>query len=74
MLVSLRKFLSQKGAAIIEYAVLLAFVCVLGYALIGTGGLGSGVSAVVTKTQTLLTSAANLTTTEAGGMQAKPEG
>lgn len=60
MLVSLRKLMSQKGAALVEYAVLLAFVCVIGWALLGGSGLQSGVKNTVTNASSMLTSAGNL--------------
>lgn len=48
--------MGQRGAAITEYVVLLAFVCVIGYALLdsGTSGLSGSISAVVEKVVAML--------------------
>ena len=49
--------MGQRGAAITEYVVLLAFVCVIGYALLSNGGLDTKITAIITKVGTLLDTA-----------------
>lgn len=48
--------MGQRGAAITEYVVLLAFVCVIGYALLGsdTNGLSKSIKDVIDSVKTML--------------------
>ena len=46
--------MGQRGAAITEYVVLLAFVCVIGYGLLSQTGLSSAISGVITKVTIML--------------------
>lgn len=46
--------LKEKGSAITSYAVLLAFICILGFTLLGTSGLGNGVDSVVSAVERML--------------------
>lgn len=48
--------MGQRGAAITEYVVLLAFVCVIGYALLSssTSGLSKSIGDVITKVTDML--------------------
>ena len=48
--------MGQRGAAITEYVVLLAFVCVIGYALLGsdTTGLSKSIEGVIKKVTAML--------------------
>ena len=48
--------MGQRGAAITEYVVLLAFVCVIGYALLDStdDGLTKSIGAVITKVTEML--------------------
>lgn len=56
MLVSLRKFFTEKGQGIVEYAVLLAFVVALAAYLFGQSGVKSEVSKTFSKTVSVLSS------------------
>jgi pilus assembly protein Flp/PilA len=56
MLVSLRKFFTEKGQGIVEYAVLLAFVVALAAYLFGQSGVKSEVSKTFSKTVSVLAS------------------
>ena len=56
MLVSLRKFFTEKGQGIVEYAVLLAFVVALAVYLFGQSGVKSEVSKTFSKTVSVLSS------------------
>lgn len=52
--------MGQRGAAITEYVVLLAFVCVIGYALLdNNGGLSSKIDTVIGNVKALLDTAAS---------------
>ena len=51
--------MGQRGAAITEYVVLLAFVCVIGYALLDNGGLSSKIDTVIGNVKKLLDTAAS---------------
>ena len=54
MLVSLRKFFTEKGQGIVGYAVLLAFVVAIAAYLFGNSGVKSEVSATFSKTVSVL--------------------
>lgn len=56
MLVSLRRFFTEKGQGIVEYAVLLAFVVALAAYLFGQSGVKSEVSKTFSKTVSVLSS------------------
>ena len=49
--------MGQRGAAITEYVVLLAFVCVIGYTLLASDGLSEKITDVIDSVKDLLTSA-----------------
>lgn len=49
--------MGQRGAAITEYVVLLAFVCVIGYALLSKGGLDTKITTIINKVGILLDAA-----------------
>ena len=53
--------MGQRGAAITEYVVLLAFVCVIGYALLdsNTTGLAKSIETVIGKVTAMLGHAAS---------------
>ena len=53
--------MGQRGAAITEYVVLLAFVCVIGYALLGSDstGLSASIGNVITKVTLMLGTASD---------------
>ena len=59
MLVSLRKFFTEKGQGIVEYAVLLAFVIAIAAYLFGQSGIKSEVSNTFSKTVSVLSSGNN---------------
>ncbi len=46
--------MGQRGAAITEYVVLLAFVCVIGYGLLSQGGLSNAIDGVIKKVIAML--------------------
>ena len=51
MLTSMRKFFTEKGQGIVEYALLLAFVVALAaYALSGDGGIGEAIKTSFSQT------------------------
>lgn len=54
MLRSLRKRMRQKGIAMVEYAVLLAFVCGLGGVYFSDAGISGGVSSVIDRVVRIL--------------------
>ena len=56
MLVSLRKFFTEKGQGIVEYAVLLAFVVAIAAYLFSETGVKSEVSKTFSKTVSVLSS------------------
>ena len=56
MLVSLRKFFTEKGQGIVEYAVLLAFVVAIAAYLFSESGVKSEVSKTFSKTVSVLSS------------------
>ena len=51
---AIRKNLKQKGAAIVEYAILLAFVAIIGAALLGPTSIPDSIDKVVTNIVELL--------------------
>lgn len=53
--------MGQRGAAITEYVVLLAFVCVIGYALLdsSSSGLTGSIEAVIGKVTDMLSEASS---------------
>ncbi|MBO5635975.1 MAG: hypothetical protein J5906_00420 [Acidaminococcaceae bacterium] len=56
MLVSLRKFFTEKGQGIVEYAVLLAFVIAIAAYLFSETGVKGEVSKTFSKTVSVLSS------------------
>lgn len=54
MLVSLRKFFTEKGQGIVEYAVLLAFVVAIAAYLFSDSGIKGEVTASYSKTASIL--------------------
>lgn len=56
MLVSLRKFFTEKGQGIVEYAVLLAFVVAIAAYLFSESGVKTEVSKTFSKTVSVLSS------------------
>ena len=54
MLVSLRKFFTEKGQGIVEYAVLLAFVVAIAAYLFGNSGIKNEVTATFSRNDLLL--------------------
>ena len=56
MLVSLRKFFTEKGQGIVEYAVLLAFVVAIAAYLFSESGVKPEVSKTFSKTVSVLSS------------------
>ena len=54
MLVSLRKFFTEKGQGIVEYAVLLAFVVAIAAYLFGNSGIKDEVTATFNSTKSVL--------------------
>lgn len=67
MLVSLRKFFTEKGQGIVEYAVLLAFVVAIAAYLFSNTGIKGEVSNTFSKTVSVLSSGNNAT--NASGQQ-----
>ena len=58
------RYMSQRAQGIVEYAIVIAFVIVIGWALLGHGeGLDTKVTAIFNNLSTLLTSASTKTTT-----------
>ena len=51
--------MGQRGAAITEYVVLLAFVCVIGYGLLSQTGLSGSIDGVIQKVVAMLGEASN---------------
>ena len=51
------RYLSQKAQGIVEYALILAFVVVLGVVLTSDGGLSGAISGIFGKTKDQLNSA-----------------
>lgn len=45
----MKKLFNNKGAALVEYAVLLSFISAIALAFVGSGGLGSSISGAVNK-------------------------
>lgn len=60
MLVSLRKFFTEKGQGIVEYAVLLAFVVAIAAYLFSESGVKTEVSKTFSKTVSVLSSGNNM--------------
>ena len=61
--------LGQRGAALVEYAVLLAFVAVIAAAFLTEGSLADSIKGIITRIETILSGAeekANGTTGGAG--------
>ncbi len=54
------RYVSEKAQGLVEYAILLAFVVVVGAIIVGTGDntLANSVSTIFTKVQTILSNAA----------------
>ena len=58
------RYMSQRAQGIVEYAIVIAFVIVIGWALLGTNaGIDTKVTAIFNNLSTLLTSAAAKKTT-----------
>lgn len=55
------RYVSEKAQGLVEYAILLAFVVVVGAIIVGTGDntLANSVSTIFTKVQTILSNAAS---------------
>lgn len=51
------RYMSEKAQGLVEYALLLAFVVVVGMAVGGQGGIAEHVSSIFTKVKTVLTTA-----------------
>lgn len=61
--------MGQRGAALVEYAVLLAFVAVIAAAFLTEGSLAGSITGIIDRIETILSSAkdkANGTTGSAG--------
>jgi len=54
MLTSMRRFFTEKGQGIVEYAVLLAFVVAIAAYLFTTSGIKNEVTATFSSTQSML--------------------
>lgn len=55
------RYVSEKAQGLVEYAILLAFVVVVGAIIVGTGNdtIANSVSTIFTKVQTILSDAAS---------------
>ena len=59
MLTSMRKFFTEKGQGLVEYALILAFVAVLAYMMFGSGStMKSAVTSSFSQAQSRITDAA----------------
>ena len=58
MLVSMRKFFSEKGQGLTEYVLILAFVAGLAYLMFTTSGLKTTVKDTFSTSQSMISSAA----------------
>ena len=60
MLVSLKKFFTEKGQGLVEYALILAFVAVLAFMMFGDGStMKSDVSSAFSLAQSRISNAAS---------------
>ena len=55
--------MGQRGAALVEYAILLAFVAVIGAAFLAQGGLSQSIKNIIDAIGRLLSSASSQATT-----------
>ena len=54
MMQKIKKAMGKRGVAMVEYAILLAFVCIVAAVYMSDGGLKGGISSRIEKTVSVL--------------------